>query len=150
MRKKAMLPSLGRRGDDTQLLHHAELVEEPPRLNDLSIDNSIYAYPGDSGRLAGRWDAGQFACVRSVRCPPRHDLISFSDLFINREVNVREGVTIAHDEQFTAFRAGRHPGQSARAMVDMVRGDNLIGYGQLALPKDFLEETTGDGFVRFC
>jgi hypothetical protein len=150
MRKKAMLPSLGRRWDDAQLLHHAELVKDAPTLNDLAVYDSVYAHPGDSSRLAGRWDAGQFASVRTVPCPPSHDLISFSDLFINREVNVREGVTIARDEHFAAFRAGRHPGQSAWAMVDMVWSDDLIGHGQLPLPKDLLEETAGDSFVRFC
>jgi hypothetical protein len=68
------------------LLQHAELVKEAPRLNDLSILNSIYAHPDDSRRLAGRWEAGQLAVMRSVGGPSRHDRIPFGDLFVNRKL----------------------------------------------------------------
>src|SRR6266508_3067839 len=112
-----------RRGYDAQLLHHAELVKDAPTLGDLSIHNSVYINPGDSGRLTGGWDANQFALMCAVRCPARHDLISFCDLFINREMNVREGVAVHRDELFAAFGAGRQPGKSAWAAVDVVRGD---------------------------
>src|SRR5215211_8006547 len=90
-------------GYDTQLLHHAELVKDAPAFGNLSIHNAVYDYAGDSGRLASRWHAQQFTLISTVRCPTRHDLISFSDLFINRETNVGEGVTVHCDELFGTF-----------------------------------------------
>jgi hypothetical protein len=36
-------------GDDTQLLHHAELVKDAPAFGNLAIRKSVYDYPGDSG-----------------------------------------------------------------------------------------------------
>src|SRR3990172_4115903 len=148
MAVECLYPARLRCGYDAQLLQHAELVKDAPTLDDLSVHNSVYAHPGDSGRLAGRRDAGQFALMRPVRCPPGHDLIPFGDLFVNGELNVREGVAINHDELFAAFRARRQSRQSAWAAVDVVRSDNLIGHGQLPLAKDLHEETAGDGFVR--
>ena len=38
-----------RRGYDTQLLHHAELVKDAPTLGDLSTHNPIYSDSGHSG-----------------------------------------------------------------------------------------------------
>src|SRR3990172_699820 len=148
MAVECLYPARLRFGYDAQLLQHAELVKDAPTLDDLSVYNSVYAHPGDSGRLAGRRDAGQLALMRPARCPPRHNLIPFGDLFVNRELNVREGVAVHHDELFATFRARRQPGQSAWATVDVVRSDNLIGHGQLPLTKDLLEETAGEGFVR--
>jgi hypothetical protein len=150
VRADGRLPGLARRGDHAQLLQHAELVKEAPRLNDLSILNSVYAHPDDSRRLAGRWEAGKLAVMRSVGGPSRHDHIPFSDLFVNRKVKVGERVAIGRDEHFGAFRPGRHPRQRARAAVDLVRGDDLIEHSQIPLAKGLLEEAADDRFVGFC
>ena len=62
-----------RRGYDAQLLHHAELVKDAPTLDNFSIHKSVYSDSGDSGQIASRWDAHQFALMRAVCCPARHD-----------------------------------------------------------------------------
>src|SRR5688572_30242615 len=115
-----------RHGDDTQLLHHAEIVKETPTLGNLSIHNSVYDYPTDSGGLTGRGEALEFALMRAVSCPARQDLLPFGELFINREMNVWEGITVHRDGLFGTFGARRRLGRSAWATVDMVLGDNLV------------------------
>src|SRR6266508_1407545 len=113
-------------GYDAKLLHHAKLVKDAPTLGNLSIRKAVYSDSADSGRLASRWHAQQFTIIGAVSCPARHDLIPFSDLFINREMNVGEGVAIHRDELFGAFGASRQTGKSAWTAADMILVDNLV------------------------
>src|SRR5688572_9191280 len=115
-----------RHGNDAQLLQHAEIVKEAPTLRNLSIHNSVYDYPADSGGLTCCWEALQFALMRAVSCPARQDLLPFGKLFVNREMNVREGVAVHRDELFGAFGASRQLGRSAWATVDVILGENLV------------------------
>src|SRR5687767_2157383 len=115
-----------RHGNDAQLLQHAEIVKESPTLGNLSIHNSVYDYPADSGRLTGCGEALQFALMRSMPCPSSQDLLPFGELFVNREMNVREGVAVHRDELFGAFGASRQLRRSAWATVEVILGENLV------------------------
>src|SRR5574338_561645 len=133
--------SLRRRGDmerpgiHAQLAQHAELVKEAPRLDNLSILNTVDTDPYDGRWLARGWDARQLAVMSSVSGPARDNGIPLRPLFVDREVKVGEGLSISRDEHLVAFRSGGRPRQCTRSTTDLVRGNELVEEGQVSLAK---------------
>src|SRR5260370_28961129 len=80
----------GRRRDDAQLLHHAELVPAGPVLDPLACPieagDDHYAY---SDRLPGGRDAEQRSGMRASHAEPAGHAVALRDHLFHRAVQIR-------------------------------------------------------------
>jgi len=73
------------------LLEHAQGVGTPPGFHDLAVSDAVEVDARD-GYVVFCWgDSHKLAPMRAGNCPTFHDLIPFSNLVINSEMEVREG-----------------------------------------------------------
>ena len=85
------LPLLPRGGNDTQLLHHSELVHLLPHLRDLARGNPKVIQPGDRDLLASGGNAHQVTLLRARHGPPDQHLISLGDHVVVGDLPVGKG-----------------------------------------------------------
>jgi len=73
------------------LLEHTQGVGTPPGFYNLTVSDAVEVDARD-GYLVFCWgDSHKLALMRAGNCPTFHDLIPFSNLVINGEMEVREG-----------------------------------------------------------
>ena len=72
--------------------------------------------------------------------------VPFSDLIVNREMQIGKGCEKYPEKLFVPLKCGR---DSMRGMVDIVGGIEFVHRRDILLVLDFLNQTTGNGLVCF-
>src|SRR4029077_2925128 len=131
-----------RRGDEAQLLEHAELVLYHPVLDDLAVFE-----PRDVDRLPCRslpaWGhPGKCALHRAGGRGTLHHQVTFGNLKIDRDLQVWKSASERLDQLLDTFLSGGHAWLQL-AVVDNVIGDHLIDDLEFALVEGFQRDARG-------
>src|SRR3989440_4622502 len=131
-----------RRRYEAQLLEHAELVLHLPVLDDLAVLD-----PGDVDRLPGRGlttrrHPSKFTLHRAGGGGTCHHQVTFGDLKIDRDLEIRKGASQRLDQELETLFSGWHPWRQL-TVVDGVIRDHLIDDLELALVEGFQRDPRG-------
>src|SRR6266404_1407849 len=87
-----------RHRDSADLLEQAKLVEEAPAPDELPARNAVDVDPSGGHLLPGRRHPHQFALVCARPRPTCDDGVTFGDLLVDTDAQVRERRSVHQDE----------------------------------------------------
>src|SRR6266699_5481953 len=123
-RRKRYLADLLHRRNDTHLLQQAQCIPVAPGLFDLAIGDTVNIDPRNDTVFAGSSNAHDWTQVSTFYTIAGDDLLTFSHLIFNREMEVGKSRT----KQCNAFFDSRTPLQAwtGRIMQDIVVSDQFV------------------------
>ena len=88
--------------------HGAQVIIIAPVFHDLLFDDAKEMHSGRRDVPARGGDAKKlFPCVREVICASDHDQVPFSDLVLNRVVEIRKRRVVERHDLFMPLTTGR-------------------------------------------